>query len=126
MNRDKQIEEMRKTFEVCDKEFFQFCSSHESCLDCPYCNKVKSFYKLDACYTLRLQETLVDKGYRKASEVALEVIGEIEKIIDKHYNNHIFGNNDLDDLEHDAIINFSDDVTHDIDDLKKKYTEGER
>ena len=58
------------------------------------------------------------------SEVAREIFEEIEKIIDKRYNQHIFGCNDLDDEEHEAIINFSDDISGDIDKLKKKYTEG--
>lgn len=106
MNEEKQIEEMARAM----------CSFSASVI-CRECS--------DSCYFKDYAKKLVEKGYRKASEVALEVIGEIEKIIDKHYNKHIFGDNDLDDLEHDAIINFSDDVTNDIDDLKEKYTEGE-
>lgn len=101
MNRDKQIEEMAELI-----------------------YKETDLYNVDTAFDI--STVLHDADYRKASEVALEVIGEIEKIIDKHYNNHIFGNNDLDDLEHEAIMNFSADVTNDIDDLKKKYTEGER
>lgn len=53
-----------------------------------------------------------------------EIFEEIEKIIDKRYNQHIFGCNDLDDEEHEAIINFSDDISGDIDELKKKHIEG--
>lgn len=53
---------------------------------------------------------------------AAEIIEEIEEIIDKHYNNHIFGNNDLEDEEHEAIMNFSNDITYDIMKLKEKYT----
>lgn len=58
-------------------------------------------------------------------KVAEKIFTEIEEIIDKHYNNHIFNNKyDLEDEEKEAVINFSDDVTYDIDKLKKKYTEG--
>lgn len=49
-----------------------------------------------------------------------KIFAEIDKIIDKHYNNHIFGNNDLEDEEKEAVINFSDDVTYDIDKLKEE------
>ena len=69
-----------------------------------------------------LAELMYDSGYRKASKVAREIFEEIEKIIDKRYNQHIFGCNDLDDEEHEAIINFSDDISGDIDKLKEKYT----
>lgn len=59
------------------------------------------------------------------SEVAREIFDEIEKIIDEKYNHYIFGNNYLDDLEHEAIINYSDDLSSSFDELKKKYTEGQ-
>ena len=59
------------------------------------------------------------------SETAREIFDEIEKIIDEKYNHYIFGNNDLDDLEHEAIINYSDDLSSSFDELKKKYTEGQ-
>ncbi|MBR2848789.1 MAG: hypothetical protein IKB87_04980 [Clostridia bacterium] len=44
------------------------------------------------------------------------------KMITEVYNKHIFGNNDLEDEEKDAIINFSDDVTFGIDNLVKEMT----
>lgn len=122
MNRDKQIEEMRKTFAVCDKEFFQFCSSHESCLDCPYCNKVESFYKFGACYTLSLQETLVDKGYRKASEVAKEIFEEIEEGVKAAVSALQFENNPIHRrVKHDTYSSLMRFVKT----VEKKYTEGE-
>ena len=68
-------------------------------------------------------EKLNAKGYRKASEVTLEVIGEVEKIIDKYYNRHIFGVEDLSDVEKEAVMNFSDDITGDLAELKKKHAE---
>lgn len=109
MSKDKQIEEMAKviksSLDGLGSENFNFTGDEISTM---------------------FAEALYNAGYRKASDVAREIFEEIDKIVDKHYNNHIFGNNDLDDLEHDAIINFSDDVIYDIDKLKKKYTEGRK
>lgn len=54
------------------------------------------------------------------------IFDEIEKIIDKHYNKEVFGSNDYDDLEKEAIINFSDAISRDIENLKEKsLTESE-
>ncbi len=57
------------------------------------------------------------------AEVAREIFGEIERVIGKKYNHYVFGNNDLDSIEQDAIINFSDDLADCFAALKKKYTE---
>lgn len=85
--------------------------------------KAESWCELDGVLNrYQTVKNLSKMGYRKASDVAEKIFAEIEKIVDMHYNNHIFGNNDLDDLERDAIINFSDDITCDIAELKKKYT----
>ena len=73
------------------------------------------------CVT-HLTLSLSKMGYRKASEVAREIFEEIEKIIDNHYNKHIFGSY-LEDTEKEAVMDFSGDVTYDIAELKKKYTE---
>ena len=54
-------------------------------------------------------EVLVNAGYRKASEVAREIFEEIEKIVNKQYNRSLFG-----------IVT---DITPEIAELKKKYTE---
>ena len=54
-------------------------------------------------------EKLTVKGYRKASEVAREIFEEIEKIVNKQYNRSLFG-----------IVT---DITPEIAELKKKYTE---
>lgn len=56
-------------------------------------------------------------------EFAEEIFAEIDKIIDEVYNRHIFGNNDLDDIEHEAIMNFSADISYRIDELKQKYSQ---
>lgn len=57
------------------------------------------------------------------SEVAREIFEDIERDIDEKYNHYVFGNNDLDSIEQDAIINFSDSLTDCFLELKKKYTE---
>ena len=60
--------------------------------------------------------------YKMAQEKgAREIFEGVENIIDTNYNKHIFGDNDLDDLEHEAVINFSDDISSDLEELKKKY-----
>lgn len=67
-------------------------------------------------------EVLYNAGYRKAEDIAREIFAEIDKIIDKHYNKHIFYS-DLEDTEKEAVMDFSGDVTYDIDKLKEKYAE---
>lgn len=48
----------------------------------------------------------------------------INDIISKNYNKYIFGgDNDLTDVEKDAIINFSDDTSYDIDLLLEETTQ---
>lgn len=75
----------------------------------------------DTCRAKTIAEALYNAGYRMASEVALEVIEAVEKIVDKYYNRHIFGVEDLSDVEQEAVMNFSDDITSDLAELKKKY-----
>lgn len=108
MDAQKQIEEMAR--DICECYHNGICYQDDKPCDL-------------RCDSMTDAEYLHDKGYRKASEVALEVIGEVEKIIDAQYNKHIFGNNDLDDIEKDAIINFSDDISNRIDELKELYEE---
>lgn len=57
--------------------------------------------------------------------VAREIFAEIERIIGDKYNHYVFGNNDLDSIEQDAIINFSDTLSACFDELKRKYTGGD-
>ena len=102
MNIDKEIDKLAK----------DLCAKYSpNCTGCPDC-----VAKGDA-------KTLIDKGWRKASDVAREIFKEIDTIIDIRYNKHIFGDSDLDDIEKDAVINFSDDISNDIEKLKTKYTE---
>ena len=49
-----------------------------------------------------------------------EVLAKVNGIITEIYNKHIFGNNDLEAEEKDAIINFSDDITYRLDNLLKE------
>lgn len=57
------------------------------------------------------------EAYKEAFEKANEIITEI-------YNKHIFGSNDLESDEKDAIINFSDDVTYRLDNLLNELVGG--
>lgn len=54
------------------------------------------------------------------AEAYKECIEKVSNIITEIYNKHIFGDNDLEAEEKDAIINFSDDVTYAIDNLLKE------
>ena len=57
-------------------------------------------------------------------EVAREIFEEIERVVGKQYNHYVFGNNDFDSIEQDAIINFSETLSDCFAEHKKKYTEG--
>ena len=61
------------------------------------------------------------KGVVRA-EAIKEFAERAFKMITEVYDKHIFGNNDLEDEEKEAIINFSDDVTFEIDNLLKEMT----
>ena len=103
MNKDKQIEDMANVLDACPNIAESIgCDKHEG--------------------SMRISEYLTQKSYRKFSDVAREIFEEIEKIIDKHYNKHIF-DSDLEDTEIEAVMDFSGDISYDIDELKKKYTE---
>ena len=70
--------------------------------------------------------TVMDKHIvieRARQEAAREIFAEIERVVGKQYNHYVFGNNDLDSIEQDAIINFSDTLSDCFAELKKKYTE---
>ena len=92
MSREKQIEEMANSLEV---------------VGCP--NGHINFYKT--------AEKLHAKGYRKSTEVAEEIFGEIERIIIKHLNDAIKSKSVTTELTIDYM-------ELDIAELKKKYTEG--
>ena len=71
----------------------------------------------------QIEEIQNTAGCRKQIDVAREIFEEIDEIIDKHYNRHIFGVEELSDVEQEAVMNFSGDVTYDIAKLKEKYME---
>ena len=122
MSKDKQIEEMAKVMNECCNIYDE--QGRHIRNKCYECEEWSDDNHCCCSYNKKEAEALYNAGYRKASEVASEIFVDIEKIIDKHYNKHIFVSNDLGDEEIDAVINFSDDVTYDIAELKKKYTEG--
>lgn len=66
---------------------------------------------------------LIETSENRRSEVAREIFEEIEKVIGDKYNHYVFGNNDLDSIEQDAIVNFSDDLSDCFEEIKKKYVE---
>ena len=112
MNRDKQIKEMAKS--LCEHYGTDGCDS-DNCECARYCNVYGD------C------GTLVDKGYRKASEVALEVIDEVKKLIkEKYYDNKnsLYDSPLLSAMKYSVRYN-SVKLLQDLDNLKKKYTEGE-
>lgn len=106
MSRDKQIDEMRYLADEMGKAIS---------------TELEKRYLAEE---QKLEEVLKANGWCKASDLAEEIFAEIDKIIDKHYNRHIFGVEDLSDVEQEAVMNFSGDVTYDIAELKKKYKEG--
>lgn len=67
--------------------------------------------------------TVADKDVllkRAKAEAVKEFAKKTEKMITEIYNKHIFGNNDLEAEEKDAIINFSNDVTYRFGNLVKE------
>lgn len=58
------------------------------------------------------------------AEAQKELAEKVNKMITEIYNKHIFGANDLNDEEKDAIINFSDDVTSEIENILKESVSG--
>ena len=71
MNRDKQIENMTK--DLCDID----CKG----MKCNVCDSYGCEYRMQA-------EALYNAGYRKASEVAREIFGEIEKQLARYSHLH--------------------------------------
>lgn len=71
----------------------------------------------------------VKREKERADQIKSKAIKELAKktneMITEIYNKHIFGNNDLEAEEKDAIINFSDDVVIGFDNLVKE-TVGEQ
>ena len=51
------------------------------------------------------------------------IFTEIDKILDETYNRHIFGPEDLEDEEKEAVMNFHNDMWSRVEELKKRYLE---
>ncbi len=64
-----------------------------------------------------------DKARNARAEAIKEFAERAGVMITEVYNKHIFGANDLEAEEKDAIINFSDDITSGLDGLVKEMTE---
>lgn len=91
MNRDKQIEEMAKLLcSTCYETNEEDCKKFEGV--CGICDATR----------------LYNAGYRKSSEVAEEIFGEIERMVCRMHNLALFG--------------FSIDTSRELAELKKKYT----
>ena len=54
------------------------------------------------------------------AEAVKELAEKTNKMITEIYNKHVFGNNDFEAEEKDAIINFSDDITYGFNNLVKE------
>lgn len=112
-------------------------SDFETCENCPYHNhgvtclsKLHSDafalingYRAEIIRLANKQNQFADIG-KMYSEVKAEVIevfvANLNEAITKIYNKHIFGDNDLNDEEKDAIINFSDDISTMLEKLQKE------
>ena len=57
-------------------------------------------------------------------EMAKEIFAELDEIVRKRYNQHIFSE-DLESEEKESVMDFEGDVSYDILKLKKKYLEGD-
>ena len=73
-------------------------------------------WSIDFCNLKQKLNTAKAEAINEFAERAGVMITEV-------YNKHIFGNNDLEAEEKDAIINFSDDITRGFDGLVKEMTE---
>ena len=67
MSRDKQIDEMAK----------EIYSEYDCVIPCQSC----AYYRYANCRDVKSAEKLYNAGYRKSTEVAEEIFGEIEKFI---------------------------------------------
>lgn len=114
MSRDKQIEEMAKDILKCG------CVG--TCLECEYATLAEDDC---ACIDVKIAEGLYDKGYRKASDLALEVIKKVEQILTVK----IIGFEE--DFFHGTAAHWDgirkecyEEMLVELAELKKKYTQG--
>ena len=121
MSRDKQIEEMAKDLlnvsnkvsNIIMEETHEFLSQNHKY------SSLKDFHEAHSKgRNLMEAELLTELGYRKASEVAREIFGEIEKMLLDNHIGHYKTTKDT------WTYNFNNEILTEIAELKKKYTEG--
>ena len=102
---------------------------------CPFCGGIgeltmdekikkmaKIMYGVEAFELETLAEALYNAGYRKESDTAREIYKELFEKQTEVYNKYVFKNDDYDDLETNAIINFSDSLSYEFEKFfKEKY-----
>lgn len=122
-------EEVIKALELC----FTPKGTTVTCAKCPYHpfgKMCKIMRDKDALDLLNRQKAEVaywqDAAANAKRETAREIFEEIEKVIGDKYESYVFDNNDLDSIEQDAIINFSDEISDSFEEIKKKYTEEQK
>ena len=107
MSREKQIEEMAKLLcSTCAETNEEDCEKFEGV--CGICDATR----------------LYNAGYRKASDVAEEIFGEIERAFFKHYDEQVTYSSPTLPYHSREAVGFSLNVLFmGIEELKKKYTE---
>ena len=84
-----------------------------------------SAYAINKLYSKDVAEYLYNAGYRKSSEVAEEIFGEIERAFFKHYDEQVTYSPPTLPYHTRNALGFSLNVLFmEIQELKKKYTEG--
>ena len=101
MEQDKQIEERKKIIS-------DICPFYREYGSCDQCTKELSIDD-EPCYFECMARAIINNGYRKASDVAREIFEAVDKLLWQH------SRGDLADKYFYIAI----------DELKKKYTEGE-
>lgn len=118
-NKEKQIEEMAKAIYRLD-----YCEGYKDdrgCMYAPSCSVCKSGRENKA---KQISVLIANQGYRKASEVAEEVIDEIFKILDAEYRQYdtVMLSDTLNKMymsSRNTVIK----ITAELVELKKKFTE---
>ena len=101
MSREKQIEEMARVL----------CGMASSCNKC--------MFNSETCYEYKDAEEIYNAGYRKQSEVAKDILAEVERIILENTYPHFM-------TDGKPCIIWKPKEGYDaLAELKKKYTEGE-
>ena len=98
MSRETQIEEIVK----------DFCPLYQEYGSCKQCNQYLDIDD-EPCYYGCVANIIIDYDYRKSTVLAEEIFAEIDKIVSRQYNRSLFG--------------IAIDITPDLAELKKKYTE---